>query len=71
MSVDGELIITSCKEDSLGLTVTFYDKNEQPVFSARTNEPMARIRHILPVKLNYVYNGETTRAIGILPLRNE
>lgn len=69
MSVDGALIITSCKEDSLGLTVTFYNKNGQPVFLARLDEPIARIRYILPVKLNYVFDGEKTRATGILPIK--
>lgn len=71
MTVDGELIITSYKEDSLGLTVTFYDKNEQSVFFTRLDEPISRIRHILPVKLDYVFDGEETHVTSILPLKED
>lgn len=46
----------------------FYNKDKQPEFYAELEDPIARIRHILPVRLNYVFDGKTTRVIGILPL---
>lgn len=69
MTVDGNVIATSYKVDEFGLTVTFYDEKEQPVFFARLEEPIARIRRILPVRLNYVFDGEITHVTGFLPLK--
>lgn len=76
MTVDGNLIITSYKVNEevneFGRTVhtvKFYDKDKNPVFTSKMEEPMARIRHILPVRLNYVFDGEKARATGFLPLR--
>ena len=68
MTVDGQTIIISFKEDSIRHTVTFYNKDEQPEFYTELEEPIARIRHILPVRLNYVFDGKTTRAVSVLPL---
>lgn len=67
MTVDGNLIITSYRVNRL--TVMFYDKDERPVFISKLSEPMARIRHILPVRLNYVFDGEKTCVTSFLPLR--
>lgn len=68
MTVDGQTIITSFEEDSLRHTVTFYNKDGQPEFYTELEEPIARIRHILPVRLNYVFDGKITSAVSVLPL---
>lgn len=68
MTVDGQTIIISFKEDSRRRIVTFYNKDKQPEFYAELEDPIARIRHILPVRLNYIFDGKTTRVIGVLPL---
>ena len=66
MTVDGEMTITSYKEDSYGLTVTFFNDKEE-LFFLKSDNPLARIKGILPVKVNYIYDGKTTKITGILP----
>ena len=67
MSVDGIMTITAYKDDSFGLTTTFYHDKEE-AFCVKSDNPFARIKHILPVKINYVFDGKDTHIIGILPL---
>ena len=66
MTVDGEMTITSYKEDSYGLTVTFFN-GEEELFFLKSDNPLARIKDILPVKVNYIYDGKNTTITGILP----
>lgn len=67
MTVDGQLIITSFKVDLSKRIVIFYDRARQPEFSAELDSPIARIRHILPVKVDYVFDSEKAHITGILP----
>lgn len=67
MSVDGVMTITAYKDDSFGLTTTFYNGKEE-AFWVKSDNPLARIKHILPVKINYMFDGKDTHIIGILPL---
>lgn len=67
MTVDGQLIITSFKVDLSKRIVIFYDEAKQPKFSVELDSSMARIRHILPVKVDYVFDGEKVHITGILP----
>lgn len=66
MTVDGIMTITAYKDDGFGLTTTFYNGKEE-VFYVKSDNPLARIKHILPVKINYVFDGKNTRITGILP----
>ena len=66
MTVDGIMTITTYKNDSFGLTTTFYNGKEE-AFCVKSDNPLARIKHILPVKINYVFDGKNTRITGILP----
>lgn len=66
MTVDGIMTITTYKDDSFGLTTTFYNGKEE-VFYVKSDNPLSRIKHILPVKINYVFDGKNTRITGILP----
>lgn len=67
MTVDGIMTITNYKDDSFGLTTTFYNGKEE-AFWVKSDNPLARIKHILPVKINYVFDGKNTTITGILPL---
>ena len=67
MTVDGIMTITAYKDDSFGLTTTFYNDKEE-AFCVKFDNPLARIKHILPVKINYVFDGKDTHITGILPL---
>ena len=66
MTVDGIMTITTYKDDSFGLTTTFYNGKEE-AFYVKSDNPLSRIKHILPVKINYVFDGKNTRITGILP----
>ena len=66
MTVDGIMTITAYKDDNFGLTTTFYNGKEE-AFCVKFNNPLARIKHILPVKINYVFDGKDTHITGILP----
>ena len=66
MTVDGIMTITAYKDDSFGLTTTFYNGKEE-AFCVKFDNPLARIKHILPVKINYVFDGKDTHITGILP----
>ena len=66
MTVDGEMIITSYKEDTFGLTTTFYDGDKELFYIKNTN-PINRIKHILPVKVAYIFDGNNTTITGVLP----
>ena len=61
------MTITAYKDDSFGLTTTFYNGKEE-AFWVKSDNPLARIKHILPVKINYMFDGKDTHIIGILPL---
>lgn len=61
---EGELILVSCREDLSDNSISFYDRNGKPVYFSRLDEPMARIKYILPVKLRYLGN----EATGVLPI---
>lgn len=67
MTTDGIMTITSYKDDSFGLTTTFYNDKEETFF-VKSNNPIARIKYILPVKVNYVFDGKNTHITGILPI---
>ena len=66
MTVDSIMTITAYKDDSFGLTTTFYNGKEE-AFCVKSDNPFARIKHILPVKINYVFDGKDTHITGILP----
>ena len=67
MSVDGIMVITTYKDDSFGLTTTFYS-NDEEAFWVKSDNPFARVKHILPVKVHYVFDGKNTHITGFLPL---
>lgn len=67
MTTDGIMTITAYKDDSFGLTMTFYNDKEEAFF-VKSNNPIARIKYILPVKVNYVFDGKNTHITGILPI---
>ena len=67
MTIDGIMTITAYKDDSFGLTTTFYNGKEE-TFCVKSDNPFARIKHILPVKINYVFDGKDTHITGILPI---
>ena len=67
MTTDGIMTITAYKDDSFGLTTTFYNDKEE-AFLVKSNNPIARIKYILPVKVNYVFDGKNTNITGILPI---
>lgn len=67
MTTDGIMTITAYKDDSFGLTTTFYNDKEEAFF-VKSNNPIARIKYILPVKVNYVFDGKNTNITGILPI---
>ena len=67
MTVDGIMTITAYKDDSFGLTTTFYNGKEE-AFCVKSDNTFARIKHILPAKINYVFDGKDTHITGILPL---
>ena len=67
MTVDGTMTIIAYKDDSFGLTTTFYNNREESFF-VKSDNPLARIKHILPVKVNYVFDGKDSHITGILPL---
>lgn len=66
MTVDGIMTITTYKNDSFGLTTTFYNGKEE-AFCVKSDNPLTHIKYILPVKINYVFDGKNTRITGILP----
>ena len=66
MTVDDIMTITAYKDDSFGLTTTFYNGKEE-AFCVKFDNPLARIKHILPVNINYVFDGKDTHITGILP----
>ena len=53
------MTITAYKDDSFGLTTTFYNDKEESFF-VKSDNPLAWIKHILPVKVNYVFDGKDT-----------
>ena len=65
MTVDGIMTITTYKDDNFGLTTTFYNGKEE-AFCVKSDNPLARIKYILPVKINYGYDGKNTRITSIL-----
>lgn len=67
MTTDGIMTITAYKDDSFDLTTTFYNDKEEEFF-VKSNNPIARIKHILPVMVNYVFDGKNTHITGILPI---
>lgn len=67
MTVDGITIITSYKEDGFGLTTTFINIEGEEEFCVKTSNPIARIKHILPVEVLWVFDGEKTSITGIRP----
>lgn len=67
MTTDGIMTITAYKDDSFGLITTFYNDKEEAFF-VKSNNPIARIKYILPVKANYVFDGKNTHITGILPI---
>ena len=67
MTTDGIMTITAYKDDSFGLTTTFYNGKEEAFF-VKNNNPIARIKYILPVKVKYVFDGKNTHITGILPI---
>lgn len=67
MSVDGIMTITSYKDDEFDLTTTFINNEGEPEFRVKSSNPFARIKHILPVKINYYFDGEKTKIMGIRP----
>ena len=66
MTVDGIITITTYKDDSFGITTTFYNGKKE-AFCVKYDNPLARIKHILPVKINYVFDGKNTRIACIFP----
>ena len=66
MTVDGIMTITAYKDDSFGLMTTFYNGKEE-AFCVKFDNPFTRIKHILHVKINYVFDGKDTHITGILP----
>ena len=67
MTTDGIMTITAYKDDSFGLTTTFYNDKKEAFF-VKNNNPIARIKYILPVKVKYVFDGKNTYITGILPI---
>ena len=67
MTTDGIMTITAYKDDSFGLRTTFYNDKEESFF-VKSNNPIARIKYILPVKVNYAFDGKNTHITSILPI---
>lgn len=66
ITVDEIITITTYKDDSCGLTTTFYHDKEE-AFCVKSDNPFARVKHILPVKVHYAFDGKNTIITGILP----
>ena len=66
--VDGIMLLTSYKEDSFGLTTTFYNENGEEEFCVKSSHPFARIKSILPVKANYIFDNGKLTITGIMPI---
>lgn len=65
--VDGIMLLTSYKEDSFGLTITFFNEKGEEEFCVKSSHPLARVKSILPVKANYIFDNGKLTITGIMP----